>query len=193
MPVRGYAAPYRDEAGFRLIEISLNEARQMFNVLDPAPFLEKDLDPEAETYVVGAVEEQPTSVRLKLILHLPPHEIENEWARALPDAIRNYFAYRLWAARRELRHQLHDGRIALLIGVAFLIGCLTIRGFALRLEATAAGSVVAESLLIAGWVAMWRPLQIFLYEWWPIRRRCRTFARLTDLAIELRPSEGEAR
>ena len=31
--------------------------------------------------------------------------------------------------------------------------------------------VVEESLLIFGWVANWRPIEIFLYEWWPVVRR----------------------
>ena len=25
--------------------------------------------------------------------------------------------------------------------------------------------------MIGGWVALWRPLEIFLYDWWPIRRK----------------------
>jgi len=28
---------------------------------------------------------------------------------------------------------------------------------------------VRESLLVGGAVAPWRPLEIFLYDWWPIR------------------------
>ena len=38
-----------------------------------------------------------------------------------------------------------------------------------------------ESLVIGGWVAMWRPLEIFLYDWWPLRRRELEFARLAKI------------
>jgi hypothetical protein len=31
--------------------------------------------------------------------------------------------------------------------------------------------VIEESLIIFGWVANWKPIEIFLYEWWPIVRR----------------------
>jgi hypothetical protein len=31
--------------------------------------------------------------------------------------------------------------------------------------------IIGEGMLIIGWVAMWRPLEIFLYEWVSIRRR----------------------
>ena len=46
--------------------------------------------------------------------------------------------------------------------------------------------IVAEGMLIIGWVAMWRPLEIFLYEWVPVRRRCRTLARLSTMRVIVR-------
>jgi hypothetical protein len=46
--------------------------------------------------------------------------------------------------------------------------------------------VAAEGLLIMGWVAMWRPIQTFLYDWWPIRRTCDIYAKLATLPVELR-------
>jgi hypothetical protein len=46
---------------------------------------------------------------------------------------------------------------------------------------------VAEGLLIVGWVAMWGPLDIFLYGWWPIYSRVKLFDRLARLEVELRP------
>jgi hypothetical protein len=47
--------------------------------------------------------------------------------------------------------------------------------------------IVAEGLLIVGWVAMWGPLDIFLYGWWPIHGRCKLFDRLARLEVEMRP------
>jgi hypothetical protein len=38
------------------------------------------------------------------------------------------------------------------------------------------GWVVRESLVIGG-LAMWRPLEVFLYDWWPIRADARLFGR----------------
>jgi hypothetical protein len=43
-----------------------------------------------------------------------------------------------------------------------------------------------ESLTIAGWVAMWRPMEIFLYEWWPLRRRWRVFEKMSHMKVEMR-------
>ena len=45
--------------------------------------------------------------------------------------------------------------------------------------------VVSESLLIGGWVAMWRPLEVFLYDWWPIREEARLCDRLSAMPVKI--------
>jgi hypothetical protein len=41
-------------------------------------------------------------------------------------------------------------------------------------------------MTIAGWVALWRPLEIYLYEWWPLRRRGQILDKLSRMAVEVR-------
>ena len=43
-----------------------------------------------------------------------------------------------------------------------------------------------ESLTIGGWVSMWRPLEIFLYDWWPIRNEARLSDRLAAMPVRIR-------
>jgi hypothetical protein len=45
--------------------------------------------------------------------------------------------------------------------------------------------LIAESLIILGWVVNWRPLEIFLYEWRPIRRDANLFRRLATARIKV--------
>jgi hypothetical protein len=51
-------------------------------------------------------------------------------------------------------------------------------------------SVARESLTIAGWVAMWQPMEIFLYQWWPLRRRGRIFEKMSRMKVEVRKRGG---
>jgi len=46
--------------------------------------------------------------------------------------------------------------------------------------------LVEESFLILGWVANWRPLEIFLYDWLPPARRRDLYRRLAAANVELR-------
>jgi len=52
-------------------------------------------------------------------------------------------------------------------------------------EAGTWAAVLRESLTIAGWVAMWRPMQIYLYDWWPVRQRGRVYAKLSQMPVEV--------
>jgi hypothetical protein len=50
--------------------------------------------------------------------------------------------------------------------------------------------VLRESILIGGWVAMWRPLEIFLYDWWPIRADVRLYERLSAMPVRVESGGG---
>jgi hypothetical protein len=178
--------PYRREHGNWLIELRLNSPRQLFNTIDPAPFHEKDLDDAAERYIVGAVENFPEDAPLQLLLHLPEDYRTDEIREQLSTALHNYFGWRSEETRRDLSRLLRGGRISLLIGLTFLVFCTVTRQLALRYTDGMLTNLLDEGLLIIGWVALWRPIQIFLYDWWPIRRRLHTLRRIARLAVELR-------
>lgn len=178
---------YRRRGDTFLIELRLRDPRQLFNSLDPAPFHEKDLDEDAERYIVEAAEEFALATPLQLVIHLP--EVAPDMPETLAAAIHHYFAYRARVTARELHRLLRRGRLSLLIGLAFLFFCIGGRELVLTAwGATWAAEILAEGLLISGWVAMWQPLQIFLYGWWPIRRRQRVFDKLASLNVEVTAS-----
>lgn len=57
------------------------------------------------------------------------------------------------------------GRTALLAGLAVLATCVVLgRLLSERLGAGYLGRFFQEGLIILGWVANWRPIQIFLYD-----------------------------
>ena len=94
------------------------------------------------------------------------------------DAIHNYYGYKVELVRGELKQLLRQGRISLAIGVAFVVSCLLL---AAAIETFSSGHfarIARESLTIIGWVAMWRPAQIFLYDWWPLTGRIKVFENL---------------
>ena len=164
--------PARGRAAGAVLELHLGELRQLFNSMDPAPFRERDLDPEGQRLHrrlghrgAGRPGRWPWSCT---------------WAagrrRDARDAAATrcdeYFRRRAVATRRELRklfsvgpHQ--PGHRPGLPGGGH-------RRRRVRSAADQQGGyawLVKESLVIGGWVALWRPLEIFLYDWWPMRAR----------------------
>jgi hypothetical protein len=153
--------------------------------MDPSPFHERDLDDDAEEFIVGWAREFPRRDPISLVVHVNQLPAHGDPQHLLEAAVHNYFAYRAKLNRLEFRYLLKQGRISLMIGLAFLAGCMLMSQL-LRQHAGTLPIVLREGLIIAGWVAMWRPMEIFLYEWWPLLRRGRLYEKLSRMRVEVR-------
>lgn len=168
------------------IELNLREVGQLFNTMDPAPFPEKDLDSDAEEFIVSWVREYPLDEPVTLVVHLNEFPANENPQTVVEQGVHHYFAYRARLNRMEFRQLLKEGQKSLIIGVLFLAVCLT-AGHAIGGESSGTfRSIAQESLTIAGWVAMWRPMQIYLYDWWPLRRRGKIYRKLSRMKVEVR-------
>jgi len=175
------------------LDLRLREMAQLFNSMDPAPFLERDLDPDAEEYIESWAMAFPPDSRFHLTLHLQQQPAQADPERTISEAVHNFFNFKAELARRDLRRLLREGRTSLLIGLCFLVACLIAADAVSR---NAGGSMLAlgrESLTIIGWVAMWRPIDTFLYDWWPLWRRRRIYQSLGRSRVSLAiPQKAEA-
>ncbi|WP_226999550.1 hypothetical protein [Methanosarcina flavescens] len=156
---------------------------QLFDSFDPAPFREKELDPDAEEYIYNAVDEFPLNKPLEIMIYLPPEEVSAEIEADLKEAIRNHFSYKKLLTEIDLRRLFHRGRKNLIIALFFLFLCLlTIRLFS-TFEESLLNTLLSEGLLIIGWVAMWEPVYIFLYGWWPIVHKRNIYQKIVDMDV----------
>jgi hypothetical protein len=170
-----------------VIEIRVDDIRRLFNSMDPAPFHERDLDHDAEEYIVSCANEYPAGDGLDIRIHLGTAPDPDD-AAALESAIRHYFTYRAGIQRRELGLLWREARISLLVGLAFLSLCLTLaHAIAPDAENDAGGwlPIIRESLTIVGWVSMWKPIDTALYCWWPVLRQVRILRKLAVARVIL--------
>ncbi|MBI1211067.1 MAG: hypothetical protein GC190_06355 [Alphaproteobacteria bacterium] len=176
------------DAPTETIMVRLNRLSQLFNSFDPSPFNEKDLDSDAEDFIVGWLRDIGDK-NFRIRVSLLADEAQKAPAEDIANGIRNHFDYKLKNERRQLRLQFQRGRNALLIGLAFLTICLSLRALVAQMLSPPLEPIVGESLLILGWVAMWGPLDVFLYGWWPIVERSRLYRRLSQAEVEVRKVE----
>jgi hypothetical protein len=165
--------------------LRLRDVAQLFNSMDPTPFHHKDLDPDAEEFIESWALEFPPNSRFHINIHVERPPAEGDPKGAVAEAIHNFFDYKAELTRRELRQLMEQGRTSLVIGLAFLAICLLAADAIGKFAAGTFLSILRESLTIGGWVAMWRPLQIFLYEWWPLTRRRRTYRSLSRAHVRV--------
>ena len=169
------------------IEIQLETIEQLFHSLDPFPFHRKDLDRDAEEFIVSWARELPTRQPIRIIVHLPAPELDKPEAKDVPSAVASYFASRSEASGRDLKDLFRIGRRALSVGLSVLVACVLLsQAAANNLPPRPFGRLIEESLIILGWVANWKPIEIFLYDWWPIVRQRNLYRRLAAAEIEVR-------
>ena len=177
-----------------VLELHVGELRQLFNSMDPAPFRERDLDPAAEAYIVDWARELKGGRALALRVHVDNPQVRPDDPAMLREAIGQYFRQRAQATQRRLHRLFRVGRISLLIGLAFLAAALAAsEGVGALLQKERYARLVQESLVIGGWVALWRPMEIFLYDWWPIRGEVRLYERLGRMDVSLLSPAAEGR
>jgi hypothetical protein len=163
-----------------VITLRLRELTQLFNSMDPSPFVERDLDADAEEFITSWARELPSKGELELVIQLavqsPPERLAG-----VEDAVRRYFATRTTIKRLEFSQLMRRGRLSLGVGVIFLVTCLLLGQLVAKSSSGSAANILVEGLTICGWVAMWRPLEVYLYDWWPLleeRRRLDLLARI---------------
>jgi len=176
----------------RYIEVELGTVDQLFNLMDPSPFVARDLDGDAEEFIFNWAREYSPDEHVTLRIYVAKWP-DNDPTHMLTEAVHNFFAYREKLAQREFRLLMKQGRTSLLIGLVFLVACLSVVQLVLVPIMTPWAAIVRESLTIAGWVAMWKPMQMFLYDWWPVLERSRVYGKLSQMPVEVirkRPMYG---
>ena len=173
-----------------LIEVHVLDLKELFNSFDPTPFHKRDLDPDAEEFIASWARDMPPERPLGLLVHADRAAASQDASDIVRQAVRDHFKRKAHETRQRLRLLFRNGRIALLIGLAVVAGSV-IAGDIVEtmLRESRFGSIIRESFLIGGWVAMWRPLEIFLYTWWPIRAEARLFDRLSAMTVQVAPHD----
>jgi hypothetical protein len=174
---------YRQDGPNACIDVKLATWRQLFDSRDPAPFRERDLDDDAAKYLVACyreVRKAPT----KVVLHIGESERQAPAAGMLAESIHSYFAAERELNRAEIRTTIRRGQVWLVAGALFLTLCVL--GAQLAAAPGPWRQSLREGLTIIGWVAMWRPVDLLLYSWWPLRDLDRLYRELATIAVEVR-------
>jgi hypothetical protein len=165
-----------------VIDIRIHTLAQLYDAMDPAPFHDKALDPRAEDYILSCARESAAHEPVTLRVHGPPDLREH--ASEIASAVHAHFGLALQSAERHGRQRVRTGRGALVLGLVVLVTSLVLRSL-LPDDPSTALDAVREGLLILGWVALWRPVEILLFERWESRQELQRLRALAQARIEL--------
>jgi hypothetical protein len=139
---------------------------------DPSPLSQGAVTPEAETYIIKKAKELSAKKPIRLAIELPAPAGCAADDVDLKEAITTHFRNAAKMEAVDIRELFRNGCRALLMGLLVLSTCLVLAWlFTGKLPERPIARLLQESLVILGWVSMWRPIEIFLYEWLPLVRR----------------------
>ena len=121
---------------------------------------------------------------LRLTLAIPPPNVIS--ASDATNAVRNHFARRREIAEYQLHRTLRTGWVTLAMATVFLVVVIAL-GEAVRrtVPPNWLSAVAVEGLMIVGWVAMWRPVDLLLYEPRIHRREIALLRRLEEMDVRV--------
>ena len=175
------------------VSVELDRLEDLFAAPQIAPFEGRFSSRTGVQQLIDAIEDAGlarTAEPITVVIRTP----EGGDVAVVAAAIRGYCDERLARDASELRMLRRAGHYSLRIGIALLAGCLLISasissmsflpGFIRR--------VLGESFGIAGWVVLWRPIELLVFEPWPVRRDVRMHKRLRDASFRVVATGGAA-
>jgi hypothetical protein len=172
-----------------VIRVTVRTPDQLFNSIDPSPFHARDLDESAERFILNWARDAPAGADLSLEVTVTE---TGDGAGDVAEAVHQQFRRRADTVSHELRDLLRRGRISTVIGLTFLTLSVVLADAIVRIMGhTHAAGVTQEGLHLLGWVSTWKPIEIFLYGWWPLVGDRRLYDRLARMPVRVRTPSGE--
>jgi hypothetical protein len=159
------------------IAIRIRSLARLFDALDPAPLQESALERNAEGYILGCAGKHRPTEPLRLLVHLP--ESLGAHAADASDAIHEHFRRAHAQGERNFRRRQRIGGFTLALALGVLAGSFWLRSLLSNVEGSPLVQGIGEGLLILGWVVMWRPVEILLWEHWESHLNHAMLERLT--------------
>lgn len=177
---------YRLDNGKTCIEIRLATPLQLFDSRDPAPFRERDLDEHAVEYLIAAVEDIPFKKPIKILLSLTENpEKHGLNFDSIREAVSSHFSYELGLLRMRIKQTRKRRQMFMLMGLLLMVACLSLSRVVYALPTFLMKPILYEGLIIGGWVALWRPIDLLLFDWWPLWEKMRYVKKLANAEVSI--------
>lgn len=176
---------YREEEGRACVDVRVPTIENLFDRRDPSPFRDRDLDPGLSGYLFDSTEDLLSRGPPRLVFWLEkPYPAEQ-----LEEPVRAHFEYELERHDRRRRREVREGFGTLFIAFGLIALFISVSQVFKDQFTGTLGIALKESLIISGWVLLWRPVEVLIYDGIPWRRRRRVLRNLLAAPLEVRISK----
>jgi len=168
------------------VHLDLADPRELFlpAELDPIggqPYAEPGLE-----RILNRIRPQPNRP-VRATLRLPAASRTHDLEARMRSGLQQYCDHRIGQISNDIASLRQEGLATLWRGLLFLALCML--GSQVLGEPKYLPGILArfldEGLIIAGWVALWYPLDALLYQHWPLKRERRLYQSVRDMELKL--------
>lgn len=177
------------------LSLRLARLEELLEPPDPDPLAGRFEERSGVERILDALRARYTrrlnAVEARLVVdEQPSPAVQRKVADALR-ALRDHQERRLGEQLVTIRR---DGLRALVKGLAFVLVCMAISAVAgkLTILPEMVRGLVSEGFVIAGWVALWVPMELLLYDWWPVTRDRKLYRLIAEMQYTIEAVEAEA-
>ena len=177
---------YRHIEGKRWIEVRVKSPQQLFDSRDPAPFLDRDLDDDFVEYIFSSAREFSLSSPLKIVIYIEEKETKDLPKDSIREAIHSFLTYQIDLQKGDLKNFLKRAQLFFLIGLTILVLSISVAQNLLVPSPPGLIGILREGIVIFGWVSIWKPIELILYDWYPLFEKLRFYKKLLATEIDVR-------
>lgn len=165
------------------IKLQLQNINELLR-LPVSSYIKSTLQTDAEEFIIEEAEALPLKAPINIKVHLALSEVK--YKDDIAPAIRRHFSYRREQSQKEYKRIFKYGWRILFIALGLLAVIFSITEIAFYyMPDNKPVRFIHESFIILSWVALWRPLELLLYEWYPVKTDINLYSRLENSSVEV--------
>jgi hypothetical protein len=167
------------------ITLQLDNLAQFFAVPEPDPFDRQARFATGLETIINELKPKGLMREVRTTIVLPADQITPAADVRLREALTRYCRHHTRQNRQDLISLRWQGIKALQNGIVFLGSCLLLSTLFENADLLPEWlqRFGGEGFLIAGWVSLWHPIEILLYEWWPFSRQTHIYESIMRMEI----------
>lgn len=171
------------------VTLRLGDMRHLFEKPELSP-LEEDYQEYSYTsgieFIAGELYAHPSRTSVTLTILLPADKTEMGLEIKAEDAVRRYCTGKLKDIDHDIRASRWRGVRTLLAAFVAWFVFIGVSRF-VRDENSLLLQIIGEGLAVAGWVALWFPLDVLMFTVWQHRLEKRIYTTLLDMEVIIQP------
>jgi hypothetical protein len=136
--------------------------------------------------IISTISAYGMNKEYQILIHSPA-SLNNLEVVAIQRKLKEFYQIHTHELKNDLREMHIETRVSLSKGIPIMIIALSLDFFidSLKDPETYTEFILIESFDIIGWVSMWKPMELMLYERWPLKRKLKSYDKMLTVPIKI--------